>query len=84
MPATIGQRELALPHPGIQRERMKENKSAARPCVGARPRFEVSQSSYRGHEPIVNVPPARVESEKPTATVPAGVLTAFRAIGLRI
>jgi hypothetical protein len=48
---------------------MKKHESATRPNVGDRPRLEESESTYRGHEPIVNVPPARVEPEKPTATL---------------
>src|SRR5262245_9878023 len=42
---------------------MQENENAARPRVRARTRLEVSQSSYGGHEPIVDVLAARVELE---------------------
>ena len=58
---------------------MKQEERTAGPSARARPRFEISQSPYREHEPIVNVPPARVESEKPTATLAAGVVTTLRA-----
>jgi len=41
---------------------MQENENAASPGVRARPGLEVAEPSHRKHEPIVNVPPARVES----------------------
>ena len=62
-PASLGERELTLPHPGIQGESVQENENAARSGVRARRRLEVAESAYGEHEPIVNVPPARVESK---------------------
>jgi len=41
---------------------MQKNEHAASPGVRAGPGFEVAETSYRRHEPIVNVPPPRVES----------------------
>jgi len=50
---------------------VKKHDDAAGPFGGRWRRLEVSQASYGWHDPIVNVPPARVESDNPAATVPA-------------
>ena len=83
MPAAIGQRELRFPHPRVERKRVQKKEDAARANVRAGRGLQIAESSYRWHEPIVNVPPPRVESEKPTATVHAGVppRQAFRRAG---
>src|SRR5438552_1200507 len=79
-PAALGAcRELRLPHPGIEWKGMEENEGAAAPDLGPRRRFQIAKLSYFGHEAIVNVPPPRVESDNPTAIVPAGVETATRS-----
>jgi len=61
---------------------VKQHESAARSNVGGRPSLDIPESTYGRHEPTVNVPPARVESEKPTATLVAGVFTTLRAAGI--
>ena len=48
----IGQRELALPHPGVQRKRVKKDERAARPSAGRRRRLEISQASNGWHDPL--------------------------------
>ena len=72
-PATLGQRKLLLEHARIDRERVDEHERAARPGGAARQRVETAKTAYCGHAAIVNVPPPRVESEKPAATNPAAV-----------
>jgi len=47
---------------------VKKHENAARPFAGRRRRLEISEAAYGWHDPIVNVPPPRVESETYLAT----------------
>src|SRR5439155_20792946 len=71
VPAAVGKGELRLPHPRRDRKGMKQDERAAPPYMSPRRRFEIAKSAYCGHDPIVNAPPPRVESEKPTDARPA-------------
>src|SRR5258708_1990048 len=79
VPAALGERELPFPHARVDRKGVQQDQRTAMPGLRARHRVEIAKLAYCWHEPIVNVPPARVESERSTATVPAGVLTAKRS-----
>src|SRR5439155_1080571 len=76
-PALAGESELTFPHTRVERKGVEKEENAARPRAGGRRSLQISEAAYGGHEPIVNVPPARVESEKPAEAVPA---TTVRAV----
>src|SRR5262249_56051933 len=61
-PPLVGERELPLPHAGVQRKGVKKHEDAAPAHRRGRRPLEIAQSSQGRHPPIVNVPPARVES----------------------
>jgi hypothetical protein len=49
MPASLGERELRLPHAGVQGKGMDEQEDAAGACGTPGSRFNVSQSSNGRH-----------------------------------
>ena len=58
---------------------MKEEKRAATSHIRSRPLLQILNASGSGHVLIVNVPPPRVESARPTVTVTSDTVCAYRS-----
>src|SRR5262249_49674727 len=81
-PAAIRDRgQLRVPHLRVERKRVEKHDGTPALDAGPGHPFEIVERRY-WHAFIVNVPPPRVESDRPTVTVTMDTVCAYRSMSV--